>query len=164
MACGAHRRAAPPPAREHRPVRVVIEGHDLPGRRFLSDGTQLTNVHVAVQVRTQPHDPVRGDATTARWQLAVGLVTGDAPDFRGPAVHGRRGERFIYLTWGEVDADGGFAMFRRAKLMLDRIDPDLIGRAAAEDRALVGRVQLSDGHGCPRCARVDPPAVSWTLG
>ena len=43
--------------------------------------------------------------------------------FRGPAVHGKRGERFLYLTWGDVGPAGEFAMFRRAKLMFADIAP-----------------------------------------
>ena len=31
-------------------MRVVIEGHDLPGAEFVSDGVPLRNVHVAIQV------------------------------------------------------------------------------------------------------------------
>ena len=84
-------------------------------------------------------------------------------DFRGPAVHGKRGDRFLYLTWGEP-ADGAWHMFRRAKLMLDRIDPELVRGAESGDRPLVARVHLTDECGGPRCARVDPPAISWSLG
>ena len=31
-------------------------------------------------------------------------------------------------------------------------------------RALVASVDLTDAKGCPRCARVDPPALLWELG
>ena len=46
------------------------------------------------------------------------VVADGGVDLRGPAVHGRKGERFLYLTWGDVGADDSFAMFRRAKLMI----------------------------------------------
>lgn len=85
-------------------------------------------------------------------------------DFRGSAVHGKRGDRFIYLTWGNVGEDGTFHMFRRAKLMLNRVDRTLIDRALAANIPLVATVHLTDKHGGPRCARVDPPALTWTLG
>jgi Family of unknown function (DUF5990) len=54
-------------------------------------------------------------------------------------------------------------MFRRAKLMLDRVDPSLV-RTASGVGQLVATVELSDEHGCPRCARVDPPALVWSYG
>ncbi len=35
-------------------MRIVIEGHDLPGAEFVSEGVPLHNVHVAVQVGKEP--------------------------------------------------------------------------------------------------------------
>jgi hypothetical protein len=61
-----------------------------------------------------------------------------------------------------VQADGSFAMFRRAKLMLDRIDPHLVAHAEAAGE-LVADVVLTDAHGCPTCARVDPPMLVWSV-
>jgi hypothetical protein len=55
-------------------------------------------------------------------------------------------------------------MFRRAKLMLDRVDPALMTEAEESDRPLVADVRLTDEKGGPRCARVDPPAVVWGVG
>ena len=146
-------------------MRVVIRGENLPGRHFVSDGEPLDNVHVALQERRDPVGLVRGDAGGAQWDVDVTLTTDrdGALDFRGPAVHGKRGERFLYLTWGNVDAAGGFAMFRRAKLMMHRIEPALVHEADTTGRPLEATVDLTDDHGCPRCARVDPPAISWAV-
>ena len=122
-------------------MRIVIEGHDLPGAEFVSDGVLLRNVHVALQVGTDPVGPVRGDADGARWEVDVRAVVADGDvDLRGPAVHGKRGERFFYLTWGDVGAGGSFAMFRRAKLMIGDIEPDVLGAATGDDGLLVASV------------------------
>ena len=148
-------------------MRVVIEGFELPGRTFCSpDGSPLTNVHVGVQIRADPSELVSADASAAGWELDVQVAEqpGGSFDFRGPAVHGRRGDRFLYLTWGNVADEGGFEMFRRAKLMLDRIDPELVATAVRQGLPLVGRIRLTDGRGGPRCARVDPPDLTWTIG
>lgn len=130
------------------PVRIVIEGRDLPGRTF----GDHTDVHVALQVRQDPEGPVPGDAASARWETEVRVVDGDV---RGPAVHGRRGERFLYLTWGSPSPDG-WGMFRRAKLMLPAA-PDVA-------ETLVARLALTDEKGGPLCARVVPPAIEWVVG
>ena len=123
----------------------------------------MHNVHVGVQIRRNPEQLVRADATEVRWEVDVDVVReGGAFDFRGPAVQGKRGERFIYLSWGEVGPTGEFEMFRRAKLMLDRVEPALIRKAAQADR-LAAVVDLTGGDGGPRCARVDPPAVQWNV-
>lgn len=146
-------------------MRIIIEGQDLPGAEFVSDGVPLHNVHVAIQVGKDPVDPVRGDADGARWEVDVRPVDADGVvDVRGPAVHGRKGERFLYLTWGEVDArSGSFAMFRRAKLMFGDIEPEVF-EAAARDGVLVATLSLTDERGGPRCARVEPPVISWRSG
>lgn len=144
-------------------MKIAIEGFDLPGRTFCdAEGAVLDDVRVGLQVRSEPEGLVAGDADSARWELdvEVGADPDFGLDFRGPAVHGKRGERFLYLTWGNVTADG-FSMFMRAKLMLHRIDPDLV-RAADAGVGLSAAVRLSDDRGLPRCARVDPPDIRWT--
>jgi Family of unknown function (DUF5990) len=149
-------------------MKLVIIGTELPGRMFCNpDGAPLENVHVGVQIRSEPEHLVRGDATNARWELEIGTAIetmgdGEQFDFRGTAVHGKRGDRFVYLTWGNVHGAGAFDMFRRAKLMLNRVDPDLMS-AAIERGHLIAEVQLTDERGRPRCARVDPPAITWNV-
>jgi hypothetical protein len=147
-------------------MRIVIEGHDLPGAEFVSDGVLLHNVHVAVQIGEHPIGLVRGDADSARWEIDVRTVVADGGvvDLRGPAVFGKKGERFFYLTWGDVGAGGSFARFRRAKLMIGDIEPELLAAAARVDGVLVASLSLTDERGCPRCARVKPPVISWRSG
>ncbi len=142
---------------------VRIRGRELPGRDFVSDGQPIHDVHVGTQVGGEPTDLVRADAPSAEWTVEVRVVTTDdgGLDFRGPAVQGKRGERFLYLTWGDLPTGGEFAMFRRAKLMLDRVDPALV-RRAEEAGELVADVTLTDEKGCPTCARVDPPMLTWS--
>jgi hypothetical protein len=124
-------------------MRLVINGHDLPGRTCGS----YDDVHVGLQVGREPDDLVPGDAAEATW---VTEIRRDGADFRGPAVQGRKGDRFIYLTWGTV-ADGTFTMFRRAKLMLADLPEDM-------DDVTVD-VHLTDETGMPRCARLSAPAM-----
>jgi hypothetical protein len=150
-------------------MRIRIDAVDLPGRTSPArpDGNvpAYDNIHVAVQRRDRPAellDPQPGDAASATWTLectAVPSPTGI--DVKGPYVQDRLGHRFIYLSWGTVDDSGRFTMFRRAKLMLDRIDPAVL---ASADEELVADVVLTDAHGCPTCARVDPPMLEWSAG
>jgi hypothetical protein len=131
-------------------VRLLIEGHHLPGR---SCGTH-DDIHVGVQVRRDPVGLVPADVPTAHWELDVEVVEREGEvDFRGPAVQGRRGERFVYLTWGVGGAES-FTMFRRAKLMLSDVPDPWLAEVTA-------RVDLTDEKGMPRCARLRPPALSW---
>jgi hypothetical protein len=145
-------------------VEIIIRGHNLPGTMFRNAGVPIHNVHVGTQVRRDPADLVRADAAATEWHLDVRVAVGDngSIDFAGPGVHGSRGQRFIYLTWGDVDASGGFAMFRRAKLMLDDIEPGLVRSALVADRPLVASIDLTDACGGPRCGRVTAPALTWS--
>ena len=140
-------------------MQVRIEGTDLPGRRWCD----RDNVHVAVQRDREPEGLVPGDADAATWRFEVRTrLTDDGElDLAGPYVHGKRGDRFFYLTWGDVGSDGSFEMFRRAKLHVADISPALL-TAAAGGAGLVARLGLTDGRGGPVCARVRPPAVTWT--
>jgi len=143
-----------------RSLRIRIEGTNLPGRTF--DGHD--HVHVGVQCRSDAVDLVPGDAPEAIFEFDVEVLPDDGGgwDFRGPYVHGKRGERFVYLTWGDRPPGGGFAMFRRAKLHLSCLDPALITQSAESGHRLVARLGLTDGRGGPRCASLRPPALAWT--
>ena len=128
-------------------MRMVIEATDLPGGRDVRVGVQRTGRPDEVL------DPVPGDAAGATWTVEC-RVQGD--DVTGPYVEGRPGARFVYLSWSR---DG--AMFRRAKLMLDAVPPDVL-RAAERAGSLVARLGLTDEKGGARCAAVRPPLVTWS--
>jgi hypothetical protein len=144
-------------------MRVVIEGGNLPGR-YCSVGEGYDNVHVGVQCRQEVVDVYPGDAKSVSWAFEVDVR--DLPeggvDFHGPYVQGRRGDRFVYLSWGTVDGEGNFTMFRRAKLMLPAVDPAVIAAARRAGARLVGRLGLTGGDGGPRCAAVRPPGIDWS--
>lgn len=134
-------------------MRVAIRATDLPGRTW----ADYRDIHVALQVGRDPHDPIPGDAGAASWETEVQVISGESLDFRGPAVQGPKGQRFLYLTWGEL-RDGSFTMFRRAKLMLDDLGPGISTASQA-----LGTLSLTDTKGGPLCGRTKPPVVTWTL-
>ncbi len=136
-------------------VRIV--GTDLPGVRCgpaQTAGGQYANIHVGVQRRDEVVALVPGNAERAVWTFEVDVRNGR---FAGPYVHGRGDERFVYVSWGELD-DGRFTMFRRAKLQLDSLDPH-----ACDGRAIDGHLGLTDANGHPLCASVRPPRITWTV-
>lgn len=128
----------------------------MPGRACAppdAGGQRYENVHVGVQRGKEAVDLVPGDTGAPIWSFEVEVrPLADGLDFAGPYVHGRKGERFLYLSWGEV-GDDGFSMFRRAKLCFADAGPDVLASAAVT--GLLGcRVTMTDGLGNPRCARV----------
>jgi hypothetical protein len=151
-------------------VRTRIVATTLPGRTFC----EHANVHVGVQRKPAagetPNSPagqvagglVPGDAGSAVWDIELDVVDGDSgPDFRGPYVQGKKGDRFVYLSWGNVGADGSFEMFRRAKLMLGGVDAKTL-QLARDGGCLTGTLDLTGTDGTPVCAAIRPPRITWT--
>jgi hypothetical protein len=140
-------------------VRIRIEGRELPS----GDDLRLRNVHVGVQRKAEVIDRVPVSAASAEWELDVTAREIDGLlDVGGPFVHGRPGARFLYLSWGNV-SDSGFEMFRRAKLLFGDIPTGLLRAAYESDGLLVCSLGLTDEAGEPKCARVRPPDIVWTL-
>lgn len=133
---------------------VVIELRvgAFPGLRCGPHG----DVAVGVQVRKDVVDVVPGNSAGHTWRIEATRT--DDGDWRGPAVHGKRGERFLYLVWlGRTAAEPAPVMFRRAKLQLDAVPSGLGPR-------VVGELGLTDKLGMPVCASVRPPAIRWSAG
>jgi Family of unknown function (DUF5990) len=149
-------------------VRIRIEACDLPGATC-GPGPDAPAGHARVQVGVQRRGRagellglVSGGAPAAAWDLDCELTPAAAgPDLFGPYIQGPAGGRFIYLSWVHAGDDGTLTMFRRAKLWLTAVPPEVLG-AAAQQGALVGRLGLTDDRGGPRCASVRPPVIEWS--
>jgi hypothetical protein len=138
-------------------ARFRIVGTDLPGATChpapeRSDGYK--QIHVGVQRGREVVDLVPGEASEAVFEFDVDVRRGQ---LGGPFIHGRDGQRFIYLSWGEL-VDGEFRMFRRAKLHVDHIDS-----ASADGGVVEATLSLSDERGNPLCASVRPPNITWAV-
>ncbi|MFE4689165.1 DUF5990 family protein [Streptomyces sp. NPDC056749] len=148
-------------------MQIHIEASDLPGRACGpdTDFAGFDNIHVGVQRKDRLDEMLGlhpGDAARASWTLdCTAVSTTEGVEVSGPYVQNRLGGRFVYLSWGTVDGSGAFTMFRRAKLMMSDIEPEVL-RAAARTGHLTARLRLSDDRGQPRCARVRPPDISWS--
>jgi len=151
-------------------VQIRIEGFDLPGRSCGPSPDSpggYPNVHVAVQRRNRRDELlglVPGDAPAASWTLDATVATGTGgPDLKGPHIQGPPGGRFIYLSWGTVRDEQEFTLFRRAKLWLDGVPPEVLDQAVRAG-LLIGRLGLTDAKGWPVCAAVRPPRIEWLAG
>lgn len=143
-------------------INLRIIGRRLPGLRW----TCYDAIHVGVQ-RQGPAEVVGlvpGDAARAVFDLPLDVVTDEQGlDFRGPFVQGKRGERFVYLSWGQVGPDGGFEMFRRAKLHLSALADRDVTHAVETGSTIEAVLDLTDEQGGPLCAAVRPPRVRWSV-
>ena len=154
-------------------VEVVIEALDPPpnpaGDHDLVFGIQ----------RNKEVEQLTISATT-QFEVEIGLVVNDgAIDFRGPYVHGPRGDRFLYVVWGARSPGEDFERFARAKLMLGDIPAELLPTApeiaaaneAANEAAdadgrragnpLVCTMEATNEKGHPASGTLREPAVRW---
>ena len=135
-------------------LRIVLTG--LPGRSW----GDCDSVHVGIQHGKDVVDVKPGDAEKATWEIDVEVK--DDGDVRGPHVQGKRGDRFVYLSWGPSDDPARWGMFRRAKVMLAPAT-ELLKEAAASGGVVEASLEGTDAKGGPVCAAVRPPRVTWRV-
>jgi len=160
-------RSGCPSSPDNEGVQIRIEASDFPGNSCGPSPDRpggYHNIHVGVQRRGRPDellDVVPGDAPYATWTIECTVIpTPTGVDIRGSYIQGPPGGRFIYLSWGTVGDDKNFTLFRRAKLWLDTVPPEVLDDAR-DQGLLVGRLGLTDRKGNPLCAAVRPPAIEW---
>jgi hypothetical protein len=151
-------------------VLIRVEGFDLPGLTCgpgpdYPDGHH--DIHVAVQGR-KGHQDLLGLVPANVRSVTRELETTEVSpppkfDVRGQQIQGSPGRRFVYITWGVLEKEKGFRMFRRATVWLDAVPEEVLGKAV-EQGVLVGRLGLSDDKGWPLCAAVRPPRIEWSVG
>jgi len=107
-------------------------------------------------------DPLPACDTT-EFHTTIDVVrTGNSDvDFAGDHVHGRRGDRFIYLAWGIPDQTEPFVMFARAKIKLADITADLLDAATEHHRVLVAHLRATNPKGQPASGTIKPPSIDW---
>jgi hypothetical protein len=145
-------------------VLIRIEATDLPGNSCgpspqRPDGHR--GIHVGLQRRSKPGELLGVTAATWTLDAVVTPVPDGGADLKGSYIQGPPGGRFIYLNWGTVDGSGEFTMFRRAKLWLNAVPPEVLS-SAADLGALVGRLGLTDAEGNSVCASIRPPLIEWS--
>ena len=88
--------------------------------------------------------------------------SGNDVDFAGEHVHGSRGDRFIYLSWGVPDQTEPFVMFARAKIKLAHIPPDLLEQTTEQRRALRAEIQATNSKDQPATGTIQQSAIEWS--
>ena len=143
-------------------VRLVCEG--LPANRFDGfDGRRNIRVELQTKDGHEAGTPAGRDALAWTTEITVTPGPGGAPDFAGPAVHGKRGERFFYLSWSSERA-AQCERFRRIKIHLRDLTAAQVAKAAKTHGTLMARVHAVAKDGGPACASVPLVGDGWALG
>jgi Family of unknown function (DUF5990) len=109
---------------------------------------------------------VPADAGEAVWDLVLALAPArdGGLEVRGPWVHGRPGDRFLYLSWGEAGGDGTWQMFRRLKLWPGDAGAEALERAAGPGQRLELHLVLTDSQATPLCGgRAVADRMAWRV-
>lgn len=118
-------------------------------------GLQLGNSATAALAQIQ-----RSTGQDLRFEFPLRIVAAegdDAPDFRGPASQGRRGERFVYLCSGRYAGQANSPWARRLKVPLTGISGALLQRAWQRPPAVLEtRIPGTARDGGPNAATVKP--------
>ena len=101
------------------------------------------------------------NAVKWRTEITAKTAADGSIDFVGSAVHGKRGERFFYLSWSGV-RNGHREMFRRIKIHLREVTAADLGQVAKTGGTLVARVNAVAKDGGPACASV-PILGGWSV-
>jgi hypothetical protein len=141
-----------------RTIAFRIEGYDAPG----SSCPGPDGIGLGIQQGTEVVGVLPSSTESPRFIGELAMVpVDDAVDYRGPYVHGPKGDRFLYLAWIHLKSRESMS---RIKLKLSDIDPELLATAARDGKVLQGRVKLTNRLGKPATGSVRPPDVEWTLG
>lgn len=118
-----------------------------------------------LQSTREVDEPVPAWRTT-EFQTMVDVVrTGRSDvDFTGTHVHGRRGDRFVYISWGLPDQTEPFVMFARAKIKLANVPGELIELAVHEGVVLIAEIQATNSRGQPASGTIKRPEILWRTG
>jgi hypothetical protein len=94
------------------------------------------NISWALQLgRDELVKPTASTQARISFDFSVDVVAGDSPGefrFRGPAVQGRPGERFVYLCIGAYAGQAGASAGWRAKISLEGITRTLLDAVNAK--------------------------------
>jgi hypothetical protein len=134
-------------------INIILNCTHFPGIAF-HDKQQ---VFVGIQRKQEVVEPVPGDTGQATFSVPVQIKEGKdgQPDFFGPNVHGKPGDRFIYLVWFENK--GEKERFRRAKIKLNHLTWDQVKSDVKAD------LTLTNKRGEPISATVPEDLITWRL-
>ena len=154
-----------------KPDQLIIEVvcRHLPGLRFKEsespNATTREQVYLGIQEGDEVIEAVRADQKQVifRPQFKIARQPDGSPNFLGPFSKGTPQERFFYLSWGVMDTDGNFEMFRRAKIHLNHLTWEQVKDAVSSDCPLRVVINMTDKKGGPLCASVRKDRADWLL-
>ena len=98
---------------------------------------------------------------TVPLRLKASLPAGAGFDFAGPFVQGKKGERFLYLCWGEQRVGEAWENVRRAKLPLRYVTEYRVDAAQRSGSPIRVAIDMTGARGDPLCATIPEDYLTW---
>lgn len=144
-------------------IRVRLRCENLPANGFEGfDGRKAIRVELQTREGMQPGTAGGAGGLSFETAMTVKRLPEGTLDFAGPAVNGKRGERFFYLSWSGVRGPGR-EMFRRAKIHLRTVSAELLDRAGRTGCLLQASIHALARDGGPACASVPLLGGGWVV-
>jgi Family of unknown function (DUF5990) len=141
-------------------LTIEVVCRNLPGSCFIdphSPGAQKQEpVYLGIQKGNEVIEAVPGDRKKAvfRPTFRITKQPDGSPNFLGPFAKGKPQERFFYLSWGVMERNGHFQMFRRAKIHLNHLTSDHLRAAVDKNRSLKVVIDMTGRKGDPICGSI----------
>jgi hypothetical protein len=142
-------------------VRLICENWPQDGFAGF-DGRQ--DIQVELSTRHGPETGTPHGTSAVAWttQMILKPLPDGSIDFAGPAVEGKRGERFFYLSWSSRTFHGR-ERFRRTKIPLRGLTADPVKRLQTTGGTLTARISALARDGGPACATVPLLGGCWQV-
>lgn len=139
-------------------LNIQLICSDFPGLPF--EGRAA--VYLAIQHKEDILDETPSNVQEKIFDLRVKVTEGKdgLPNFTGPYVFGKTGDKFLYLVWF-MKTSMGNERFRRAKIKLNEFSWSQIRKAQAAEIPIRAQIRLTDAKGGPICASLKPPYIQW---
>jgi len=141
--------------KENNEITIEVVCRNLPGTCF-EDAPGGEPVHLGIQKGNEVIEAVPSDRKQATFRptFRIGRQPDGSPNFLGKFAKGTPQERFFYLSWGVVDKQGYFEMFRRAKIHLNHLTWEQVQSAISNNKPLKVVIDMTGQKGDPICGSI----------
>lgn len=139
-------------------LNIQLTCSDFPGLPFEGRAAIFLGIQFKKEIREETSTQVEEKIFNLQVKVAEGKD--GQPNFTGPYVFGKTGDKFLYLVWFMKTSIGNEG-FRRAKIKLNELSWEQIRRALSLQSPIRAKISLRDAKGGPVCASLKPPYIHW---
>lgn len=140
-------------------ITLLIRCQELPG----TECAGKTAARLGIQKGAVVIEDVPADVEGVTFTVPIGIRRASptsVPDYSGPFVQGKKGERFLYLNWGERNGQE-WEGFGRVKLSLSPLTGAVVDKALQTGEPVRVTITMTDAKGKPVFATVREEYLQW---